>query len=357
MPRIRVALLVCTNVIGGHEYQAAALGRSLSEYFDVTVFVNRAEHSRTFQDEGLDVKVVEGLLLGGGRLPNQIWAGWKNRRPIRILTHGFDQVIVSAGAIEAGVAAGVALIAHKQPYLYLPSFFDRVAIWGWIGYFYNFFLSLTFNLFSKIITINRIQSHILKKKSNARVLIIRNRIRVVSPAPEYVKKSRLVYIGRMDRQKRLSELISWLDFPDNPFHDFLIIGDGPLLEELKIQSEKCRYLRCEFTGWLSASIQDTLVCKTDVLVINSLIEGEPLIIREAIMRGMRIIARDITGVRGITRPYQRFNNIYELRNRLYSLASGEDHPQSLEVNISTEYARKRSEDVKKLVADMQDSKP
>ena len=66
MSPARVAILVCTNAIGGHEFQSAALTRSLANHVAVKVFVNRIEHNKLFVDTGFDVQLVYGMLLRDG---------------------------------------------------------------------------------------------------------------------------------------------------------------------------------------------------------------------------------------------------------------------------------------------------
>ncbi len=319
MTRIGVALLACTNVIGGHEFQLAALGQSLSEHINVTVFVNREEHAEPFRDAGLEVRVVKGLLLGPGPLPWQYVDGWHRRTAIRALVADFEHVIVSAGAVEAGVAVGVALRGVQPALMYLPSFYNRVPVWGWKGHLYNCVLGTTCKLFDRIITINRIQARVIRAFSGVQTLVVANRIRQVQLGCEK-GPPRLVFIGRMDRQKRVDELMHWLDNESNPIKDLLLIGDGPMRPVLERLAKKLAHLNCTFLGWTKPEDQDRLIRASDVLVLNSLIEGEPLVVREARVRGMSIVARTIVGTRGVTSRAERFSTQQELLDRLVDMA-------------------------------------
>ena len=319
MTRVCVALLACTNVVGGHEYQLAALGQSLAKHVDVTVFVNRAEQAELFRDAGLEVRVMKGLLLGPGPLPWQYVAGWHRRTEIRAMVAGFDHVIVSAGAVEAGVAVGVALRGLQPASLYLPSFYNRVPVWGWKGHIYNCVLGTTCKLFDRIITINRIQARVIRAFSGCQTLVVANLIRQVQ-LPVERGPSRMIFIGRMDRQKRVDELMRWLDIESNPIRDLLLIGDGPLRPELERLAQKLTHLNCTFLGWTKPEDQDRLIRASDVLVLNSLIEGEPLVVREARVRGMSIVARTIVGTRGVTSRAERFSTQQGLIDRLADIA-------------------------------------
>lgn len=318
MTRLRIAVLACTNVIGGHEFQAAALSQSLAEYVTVTVFVNRPEHAKLFQEVGLDVRVAEGLLLGLGSLPIQLVDGWRRRSAIRALVDGFDHVIVSAGAVEAGAAAGVALRGRLPLSMYLPSFYDRVPVWGWKGHLYNCVLATTCKLFDRIITINRIQARVIRGFCGVRTLVVANRIRQVQ-LPVEEGPSRLVFVGRLDHQKRVDELMRWLNEKSNPVKDLLLIGDGPLRPLLEQLAPSLTHLNCTFLGWRSPEDQDRLIRASDILVLNSLIEGEPLVVREARARGMHIVAREITGTRGVTSRAERFSSQQELLDRIATI--------------------------------------
>ena len=63
--------------------------------------------------------------------------------------------------------------------------------------------------------------------------------------------------------------------------------------------------------------QDRLIRSNDILVLNSLLEGEPLVIREACFRSMKIVARDITGVRGVATYSERY--ISQANSSIFSL--------------------------------------
>jgi glycosyltransferase involved in cell wall biosynthesis len=320
MSGVRVAILACTNVIGGHEFQTAALGRSLAEHVAVTVFVNRSEHAKIFQDSGLHVCIADGLLLGPGALHRQGLNGWRHRARIRAIVESFDHVIVSAGAVEAGVSAGIALRGFKRSFMYLPFFYDRVPVWGWKGHLYNWVLALTCKLFDHIITINRIQAWVIYKFTGVPTIIVANKIRHVQ-MPVEQGPSRLVFVGRLDHQKRIDELMRWLDIESTPIKELLLIGEGPLRPLLEQMAQNLTYLNCTFLGWMGPGDQDRMIRKNDILVLNSLLEGEPLVIREARSRGMNIVARDIIGTRGVTTRSERFSSQNELIDKLAEISN------------------------------------
>lgn len=314
-PRIRVAILVCSRIIGGHEYQVAALAKSLAAHVSVSVYVNQPEHASLFNNPELTVYVKEGQLLRLGTFVAQYFDGWRRRNAIRSLVESHDYVIVSAGAVEAAIATGVALRGYKPMSMYLPFFYDRVPVWGWTGHLYNCILAGSCRLYDRIITINRIQAYVIRAFCGVSTSVVTNKIREVQPPVEH-GPPRLVFVGRLDHQKRVDELMQWLDTGANPVKELLLVGDGPLRTQLEQQAQTLSYLKCSFLGWKRPEEQDRLIRSSDILVLNSLLEGEPLVIREARARGMKIVVRNITGTRGVTSPAERFANREQFLHRL-----------------------------------------
>jgi len=342
-----IALLICSNIVGGHEFQAAALARSLAEHVDLTVFVNRPEHAELFEGAGLQVRVAEGLLLKSGPLPQQLPDGWRRRAQLRRLVSGFTHVVVSAGAVEAGVAVGTSLRGQVPLSMYLPFFYDRVPVWGWTGHLYNCVLGLTCRLFDRIVTINRIHARVIRAFTQVPTLVVGNEIRRVNP-PVEAGPTRLVFIGRLDHQKRVGELLEWLDHQANPIQELLLIGDGPLRQSLERQAHGLKHVRCQFMGWMGPREQDRLLRSADILVLNSLLEGEPLVLREARARGMRIIVRNIVGTRGVTRPEQRYASAKELMKRLCEVAVHQDELAHEASNAAAAENSRREREVARL---------
>jgi len=312
-PRIRVAILVCSRIIGGHEYQVAALAKSLAAHVSVSVYVNQPEHASLFNNPELTVYVKEGQLLRLGTFVAQYFDGWRRRNAIRSLVESHDYVIVSAGAVEAAIATGVALRGYKPMSMYLPFFYDRVPVWGWTGHLYNCILAGSCRLYDRIITINRIQAYVIRAFCGVSTSVVTNKIREVQPPVEH-GPPRLVFVGRLDHQKRVDELMQWLDTGANPVKELLLVGDGPLRTQLEHHAQMLTYLKCSFLGWRSPEEQDRLIRSNDILVLNSLLEGEPLVIREARARGMKIAARDIVGTRGVTARTERYKSQSELHS-------------------------------------------
>lgn len=313
----RLAFVISSSVVGGHEFQVVELVKLATNFCRPTVFLNRRAHERLFSGvEGIDVVVAENAFHSYGRLPSQVFHGLRHRVRYRKWFAGFDRVVVCAGAVEAGVPAGVGLLFTGKTDLYLPFLYDRAAIYGWFGAPYTWLLRVLLNLFGCVITINRIQARLISRCYRGRTFFVNNQISIIEPSTVEPGTARLVTIGRLDRQKRIPELIKALDYAENPYKVLLVIGDGPLRDEVRRSAEGARHIEVRLVGWLDAQQQSLLLSKNDVLVLNSVIEGEPMVIREANARGMRVIVPAIDGVRGVTLRANRFDTPSALREKI-----------------------------------------
>lgn len=316
---VDIAFVVASQTLGGHEFQSAELVRQRVREHQVTVYLNADKFVEVFRQTGVHLVVQEGGFFQAGWLLPQILRGLRHRTRIRRQMAKHDEVIVCAGAVEAGVQMGVALAGTGKATLYLPFLYDRRVVWGAIGSIYTSLLRGLLNLYPRIVTINRIQACLLRPCYRGEVTVSRNVIPAPAPLQGTVRAPRLVSIGRLDRQKQIAELIQMLDSADNPVRELLVIGDGPERGRIEALAASTRYVKVTLLGWLSVEQQALHLSVRDILIVNSLIEGEPMVIREAKLRGMRVLARDIPGVRGVTKPVDRFSEKLELISLLIAM--------------------------------------
>lgn len=318
----RIAVVIASDVLGGHEFQSAELAYQIGQGREVVILLNRRHFLPTFEIKKLNCEVHEGLFFNDGNVAKQILRGFLKQKKIAEALIGFDQVVVCAGAVEASVATGIASRLHGvDPILYLPFFYDRRVVWGCVGSIYNVLLRTLMNIYSQLITINAIQARLVRVCYKGLVSVVNNVVEDVPPLRLGPGLPRLVFIGRLDGQKRILELITALDFPENPYKHFVIIGDGPLREQMCLAIEQARHIQIQYLGWLNTQDQTEILRPTDILVLNSVIEGEPIVLREAAARGMLTVVADIPGVRGVTQRRFRYKNIDDLRHMLIKLYS------------------------------------
>lgn len=103
-------------------------------------------------------------------------------------------------------------------------------------------------------------------------------------------------VGRLAEQKGYCYLIDAIPkvLIDHPQAHFMIIGEGPLSEELKEQADQLNVSsNVKFTG--SRSDIDELYACMDIFVSSSLYEGLPTVIMESMVSNVPVLATSIPG--------------------------------------------------------------
>ena len=238
----------------------------------------------------------------------------------------FDRIIFSAGTIEAAFALLLALrlsfFERKQIGVYLPTYSDRKVIWPiFIGVIYNLIQSFIIKKFDYLITISSYNKKLIAKFAEIPILIHSNKVNPL-PLKDDLKNEdlrisnfRIIFIGRLHPLKRIDEIIKWCDFKLLANKELLIIGEGPDENKLKKIALNCKFIKVKFLGWLDSKEQSIYIKKSDILILNSQMEGEPLVLKEGLKRGMRCISRDIPAVREIL----PINYLFKDRDDLYKI--------------------------------------
>lgn len=163
-------------------------------------------------------------------------------------------------------------------------------------------------------------------------------------------RRRIVFCGRLIEVKRLDTLLDAFNSiaDKRPDWDLVVIGDGPLKDQLKARVRPDLATRVTWTGFLADAPTIAAVYKgSDVLVLPSQFEQWALVVNEALAAGLAIITSDVVGsaddllrpgVNGFTFPV---GDAAELAEVLLEVTSAEkiDQYKAGSVRVISEWRR------------------
>lgn len=140
---------------------------------------------------------------------------------------------------------------------------------------------------------------------------------------------RLLYVGRLAAAKGLPILLRSLSTLKQayPTIQLTVVGDGSDRELLTSQVEKLGLReQVDFVGYQSPESVRAYLQRSDVFVMSSFAEGVPVVLMEAMMSGLPVVATQIAGVSelvedGVNGFLVPPSDVDALRNRIHTLLS------------------------------------
>ncbi len=160
---------------------------------------------------------------------------------------------------------------------------------------------LGFGTSSRII----VNSESLGKKLVQRNPFVKRKLRYIPNdiRKEYQRKGKKLYkgkyigfVGVIEKRKGIDNLIeAYTMICDKIEHDLLIVGDGPLMDELTDMVKDIRIAnRVKILSWREDVVD--IMSSIDLLVVPSLSEGSPNVVLEALGVGTPVIGSDVDGI-------------------------------------------------------------
>jgi L-malate glycosyltransferase len=151
----------------------------------------------------------------------------------------------------------------------------------------------------KVIAVSEHTRQLALQHYSVNVQVIHNGADVKRLTPSKIKVNtppRLVFAGRFVPQKNPFAIVQTLSqLKDLDWHCSLL-GDGPLLEDVKREIEKAGMSeRFDLPGWVTPDVVLEYFSKCDILFMPSLSEGLPVVGVQALATGLAIVASDIGG--------------------------------------------------------------
>jgi glycosyltransferase involved in cell wall biosynthesis len=135
---------------------------------------------------------------------------------------------------------------------------------------------------------------------------------VITPVPIKIdptlvnsdKRRNLGFVGRIHKER---DPLSWVaianSLPDMPK---LVVGEGPLLDEMKADLKGG-----EFTGALDSAQLESVWPRINVLLSTAPYESYGLTIREALLHGVPVVAKNSAGARELASRFPKLVRLFE----------------------------------------------
>jgi glycosyltransferase involved in cell wall biosynthesis len=169
---------------------------------------------------------------------------------------------------------------------------------GWFRWVYPF-TRVIWRDASHIAAVSEFTRSLALKKYDQQIQVIPNGVDTNALKPDRIclnEPPRIVFAGRFVPQKNPLQVVHTLnELRDLPWQ-CVMIGDGPLLQEVKrAVAEKDLRERFHFPGWLNSAEVLSWFDKSDILFMPSLSEGLPVVGVEALAKGLAIVASQAGG--------------------------------------------------------------
>ena len=152
-----------------------------------------------------------------------------------------------------------------------------------------------------VVTSRHTREYVIEKYrlNPERVVVIPNYVDTDAFKPSKTtgkEKNRIIFVGRLDREKNLVNLIDAVKTLDV---ELVLIGEGPYEEILKTKVESERIGNVSFLGVIPNERLPLELNRSEIFVLVSIYEGNPKTLLEAMACGLPVIGTDVRGIKEV----------------------------------------------------------
>ncbi len=282
MVKKKVVIILPKLTPGGTERTAVVLANYMvGKDVDVTVLVMFKRER--FYELSPNVKLIEpenfrdkyGKILSFPALLWYLRKSIKSEKPDTVFCLGY----MLLGIITSvGLKSKVIISGRSSP--------DRIRFSGnaLFNAFYNFCYSLFKFRINGIIAQTNYAKEVYQKKYNCPIVVIPNFLRDIKEF-QHERKNKIITLGRCSYEKAQHFLLEAFAKIDAPNWKLAIVGDGPLLNELKNQANQLNITeKVEFCGFQKEV--DFYLSLAKIFGFTSIIEGYPNALIEGMANGL-----------------------------------------------------------------------
>lgn len=152
---------------------------------------------------------------------------------------------------------------------------------------------------AQVVAVSEFTRQLALQHYSVDIKVIHNGVDTEKLRPKEIKiqsPPRIVFAGRFMRQKNPLQIVRTLSkLKDIPWQ-FVMIGDGPLFESVKMEIEKYGLEdRITLPGWISPAEVLDWFSQSDILFMPSLTEGMPVVGVQALSKGLALAVSNAGG--------------------------------------------------------------
>ena len=289
----RAAYDICKGLVArGHQVTvltAHMQGLPFEEYKDGIRLVRISSFRRKTFGAGF-ITMLAYVLAG-------LWAGF------RLIRLDRPDIIHTHFAVPSGALAWMLSVLTGIPYILTAHLGDvpggvpeKTGKWfRWVGQF----IYPIWKRAKKVIAVSAHTRQLALQHYPVSIEVIPNGADVKQLAPSAITVNtppRLIFAGRFMPQKNPLAIIQTLSQLKDLTWKCSMLGDGPLLEDVKREIEKTGMSeRFDLPGWVTPETVLDQFSKSDILFMPSLSEGLPVVGVQALATGLAIVASKIGG--------------------------------------------------------------
>lgn len=282
MAQKKIVIVLPKLTAGGTERTAVVLANYMVENnIDVTVLVMFKREK--FYELHPKVKLIEpenfrdkyGKILSFPMLLLYLRKNIKNENPDTVFCLGYMLLGILT---SVGLKTKVIISGRSSP--------DRVRFPGngLFNAFYNFCYWILKSRINGIIAQTNYAKEVYQKKYSCPIIVIPNFLREIKEF-QHERKNQIITLGRCSYEKAQHFLLEAFAKINAPNWTLAIIGDGPLLDELKNQANELNIAeKVEFCGFQKEV--DFYLSQAKIFGFTSIIEGYPNALIEGMANGL-----------------------------------------------------------------------
>lgn len=278
----KIAIVITKSEIGGAQTWALELYNILKPNFDVYLITSE-EGWLTKYFPNKNIFIIPDL--ASSKKPLCIFKISKFLKKNKIET-------VISNSANAGIYSRLAKLLKPHNHIYVSHGWSCIYNGGRFKNIFCYIEKLLSLISDRILCVSE------QDKKNAidiiginknKISVIKNRISPLKRKENINERLKALFVGRLTHPKRADLFIEAAK--KQPFIDFYIVGDGPLLEKLKSQCSDT-YKNIFFLGEIS---NFNTYCDFDIFVLCSDSEGLPMSAIEAGSAGLPLILSNVGG--------------------------------------------------------------